>query len=181
VFVPLAALCSFVGLLRGLVGMSVGGIAVSLLGGLLTLCGFITSPSLGLLAGYALIDSAKSTPSSRDALAADRGMPAPIEVVNASAVPAPPKATQQAAAAAPPSTAAVAAVRTATTDASKQEGAAGNETQADADKAALIIKSKLMMRGKIRSKTSYFEKSFNLEPLAELQWRAEFSAPNGDF
>jgi len=49
VFVPLAALCSVIGLLRGLSGRSGAGIGVSLLGGFLTVMGFIFSPSLWLV------------------------------------------------------------------------------------------------------------------------------------
>jgi hypothetical protein len=49
VFVPLAALCSAIGLLRGLAGLSASGIAVSLLGGVLAIVGFVFSPSLWLL------------------------------------------------------------------------------------------------------------------------------------
>ena len=49
VFVPLAAVCSLIGLLRGLMGMSGAGIGLSVLGMVLTIVGFIFSPSLWLL------------------------------------------------------------------------------------------------------------------------------------
>lgn len=49
VFVPLAAVCSLIGLLRGLMGMSGAGIGLSVLGIVLTIVGFIFSPSLWLL------------------------------------------------------------------------------------------------------------------------------------
>ncbi len=49
VFVPLAALCSVIGLVRGLSSMSGAGIGMSVLGGLLTVAGFAFSPSLWLL------------------------------------------------------------------------------------------------------------------------------------
>ena len=48
-FVPLAAGCSLVGLLRGVAGGSGSGIGVSLLGILLTVAGFVVSPSLWVL------------------------------------------------------------------------------------------------------------------------------------
>jgi uncharacterized protein YecT (DUF1311 family) len=51
VFVPLAALCTVVGLLRGLARLSPPGIGVSLLSGILTVWGFIFSPSLWLFVG----------------------------------------------------------------------------------------------------------------------------------
>ncbi len=57
VFVPLAALCSVIGLLRGVVGLNASGIGVSLLGGVLTMVGFIVSPSLWLLAGGLFVAS----------------------------------------------------------------------------------------------------------------------------
>ncbi len=57
VFVPLAALCSVIGLLRGLTGLSVSGIAVSLLGGVLTIIGFVVSPSLWLILSGLLVAS----------------------------------------------------------------------------------------------------------------------------
>jgi apolipoprotein N-acyltransferase len=49
IFVPLAAVCSLIGLLRGVAGMSPAGIGTSLLGGVLTIVGFAVSPSLWLL------------------------------------------------------------------------------------------------------------------------------------
>jgi hypothetical protein len=62
VFVPLAAFCSPVGLLRGLAGLSGSGIAVSLLAGVLTIMGFVFSPSLWLLAGGLLVASQAQEP-----------------------------------------------------------------------------------------------------------------------
>jgi hypothetical protein len=62
VFVPLAALCSVIGLLRGLAGLSGAGIAVSLLGGVLTILGFVFSPGLWLLAGGLLVASQAQEP-----------------------------------------------------------------------------------------------------------------------
>jgi TPR repeat protein len=62
VFVPLAALCSAIGLLRGLAGLSGSGIAVSLLGGVLTILGFVFSPSLWFLAGGLLVASQAQEP-----------------------------------------------------------------------------------------------------------------------
>ncbi len=49
VFVPLAALCSVIGFVRGITGRSGAGIGVSILGGVLTIAGFVLSPSLWLL------------------------------------------------------------------------------------------------------------------------------------
>jgi hypothetical protein len=49
VFVPLAALCSAIGLVRGVSGGSSAGIGVSLLGVLLTIAGVMFSPSLWVL------------------------------------------------------------------------------------------------------------------------------------
>lgn len=67
-FVPLAALCAIVGLLRGIVGGSAAGIGTSLLAGILAAIGFATSPSLWLLTagliGAALPDQ-PSTPAHR--------------------------------------------------------------------------------------------------------------------
>jgi hypothetical protein len=57
VFVPLAALCSVIGLVRGLSGTNAPGIGMSLLGCALTVAGFMTSPSLWLLSGMALVSS----------------------------------------------------------------------------------------------------------------------------
>ena len=48
-FVPLAALCSIVGLLRGIEGRSAAGIGISLLGAILTIAAIVSSPSLWLL------------------------------------------------------------------------------------------------------------------------------------
>jgi hypothetical protein len=53
IFVPLAAVCSLVGLLRGSAGLSISGIGCSLLGAVLTAWGFVVSPSLWLLPGWA--------------------------------------------------------------------------------------------------------------------------------
>jgi hypothetical protein len=55
IFVPLAAICSFVGLLRAAGGLSLSGIGCSLLGGILTAWGFVASPSLWVLLGAGLL------------------------------------------------------------------------------------------------------------------------------
>ena len=53
VFVPLAALCTLVGLVRGVVGRSVAGIGTSLLASVITLIAVLTSPTLLLILGGA--------------------------------------------------------------------------------------------------------------------------------
>jgi hypothetical protein len=55
-FVPLAAICSLVGLLNGLSGNG-SGLATSVLGAFLTAAGFMASPSLWFLAGGLLVAS----------------------------------------------------------------------------------------------------------------------------
>ncbi len=50
VFVPLAAVCSVIGVIRGTFGRSASGIGVSVLAALLTIWGFLFSPSLWLIA-----------------------------------------------------------------------------------------------------------------------------------
>jgi hypothetical protein len=57
IFVPLAALCSLIGLLRGIGGPSLAGIATSLLGAVLTIFGFISSPTLWLFAAGLFVAS----------------------------------------------------------------------------------------------------------------------------
>jgi hypothetical protein len=57
VFVPLGALCSGAGLLRALIGRSGPGIGVSLIGGILTIAGFLFSPSFWFLFGGLLVAS----------------------------------------------------------------------------------------------------------------------------
>ena len=57
IFVPLAALCAVIGLLRGLGGRSAAGVGTSLLAGILSVIGFAVSPSLWLLAGGLLVAS----------------------------------------------------------------------------------------------------------------------------
>jgi hypothetical protein len=57
IFVPLAAVCSVIGLLLAIAGRSSSGFLVSLLGGLLTTVGFILSPILWFLAGGLLVAS----------------------------------------------------------------------------------------------------------------------------
>jgi hypothetical protein len=57
IFVPLAAICSLVGLLRGLAGSSISGIGCSLLAAVLTAWGFVVSPSLWLLVGAGILAS----------------------------------------------------------------------------------------------------------------------------
>lgn len=49
IFVPLAALCSLMGLIRGAMGGSAAGIGVSILGAILAIWGAIVSPSIWLL------------------------------------------------------------------------------------------------------------------------------------
>jgi hypothetical protein len=49
VFVPLAALCSVIGFIRGAMGRSGTGVGVSILGITLAVVGFMVSPSLWLL------------------------------------------------------------------------------------------------------------------------------------
>jgi hypothetical protein len=55
IFVPLAAICSLVGLIRGAGGLSIAGIGCSLLGGVLTVWGFVVSPSLWILLGAGIL------------------------------------------------------------------------------------------------------------------------------
>ena len=57
IFVPLAAICSLVGLLRGIAGFSISGIGCSLLAAVLTVWGFVVSPSLRLLLGAGILAS----------------------------------------------------------------------------------------------------------------------------
>ena len=49
IFVPLAALCSTVGVVRGIAGHNGGGIGISILGIVLSIAGFFVSPSLWIL------------------------------------------------------------------------------------------------------------------------------------
>ena len=60
IFVPLAILCSFLGLLRGMMHRSAAGLAASVVGLLLSAVGFCLSPSLLLLTGGLLV-AAQST------------------------------------------------------------------------------------------------------------------------
>lgn len=55
VFVPLAAICSLIGLLRGASGPSAVGIGCSLLGSVLTIWGFVVSPTLWILMGAGIL------------------------------------------------------------------------------------------------------------------------------
>jgi hypothetical protein len=55
IFVPLAALCSVIGLLLALAGRSGSGFATSAIGGVLTSIGFVFSPTLWLLIGGLLV------------------------------------------------------------------------------------------------------------------------------
>jgi hypothetical protein len=57
IFVPIAALCSLIGLIRGISGPSLAGIATSLLGAVLTIFGFISSPTLWLFAAGLFVAS----------------------------------------------------------------------------------------------------------------------------
>jgi hypothetical protein len=61
VFVPLAALCSLIGLLNGLGGNG-SGLATSALGAFLAAIGFMTSPSLWFLTGGLLLASHNPSP-----------------------------------------------------------------------------------------------------------------------
>src|SRR6266446_2083691 len=65
IFVPLAALCSLVGLLWGVFGGSASGIGTSLLGAVLCVVGFATSPSLWAITAAGILASnppPRSTP-----------------------------------------------------------------------------------------------------------------------
>ncbi|MGW8788684.1 hypothetical protein, partial [Heyndrickxia sporothermodurans] len=58
IFVPVAALCSIIGVLRGLGGGSSTGTGVSIVGGLMTIAGAAVSPTVWvLLAGGAILGS----------------------------------------------------------------------------------------------------------------------------
>jgi hypothetical protein len=75
-FVPLAALCSVIGFVRAGTYLSASGLAISLLGGFLTVVGFSVSPSLWFLAsGLSVsqpdtrpkaLETATATPRTRD-------------------------------------------------------------------------------------------------------------------
>ncbi len=97
VFVPLAAACAVVGLIRGISGNSAAGIGTSLLAGALSVFGFFTSPSLWLLAASLLVAlqlsphapptpmprAALSNPSPQSGFAPVPGSPAAIEQASA--------------------------------------------------------------------------------------------------
>jgi len=55
VFVPLAAICSLLGLIRGVAGFSISGIGCSLLASILTVWGFAFSPTLWVLVGAGIL------------------------------------------------------------------------------------------------------------------------------
>jgi hypothetical protein len=57
IFVPLAALCSAIGLLLALAGRSSSGFVTSMIGGVLTAIGFVFSPTLWLLVGGLLVSA----------------------------------------------------------------------------------------------------------------------------
>jgi hypothetical protein len=57
VFVPLAALCTLIGLLRGLVGVSASGIGTSLIAACLCVFGFVTSPTLWAITAGGILAS----------------------------------------------------------------------------------------------------------------------------
>jgi hypothetical protein len=57
IFVPLAAFCAVIGLVRGIGGGSAAGIGTSLLAGVLSAIGFVVSPSLWLLVAGLLVAS----------------------------------------------------------------------------------------------------------------------------
>ncbi len=65
IFVPLAIVCSLIGLLRGITGLSAAGIMVSVLGGVLSVVGVASSPSLLLLMGGAIVASQVDAPTER--------------------------------------------------------------------------------------------------------------------
>lgn len=67
-FVPLAGICAFVGLWRGVAGRSPEGIGTSLLGGFLGVVGFAVSPTLWLFTGALLLTHEIATASPRAAL-----------------------------------------------------------------------------------------------------------------
>jgi hypothetical protein len=75
IFVPLAAVCSLVGLLRGSAGLSISGIGCSLLGAVLTAWGFVVSPSLWLLLGVGIL--ASHQPAVEQSLAPSAGIDTP--------------------------------------------------------------------------------------------------------
>jgi hypothetical protein len=85
VFVPIAALCSLIGLVRGASGPSVTGIGISLLGGVLTVAGFVTSPALMLATGGALVAShVASAPVQQPVVQQQQQMPrAPVSTADA--------------------------------------------------------------------------------------------------
>jgi hypothetical protein len=58
-FVPIAAFCGAVGLLRGAIAFNLSGLAVSALGILLSVVGVATSPSLLLALGFVLASNSK--------------------------------------------------------------------------------------------------------------------------
>ena len=57
IFVPLAAVCSLIGMLRGVTCLSPTGLGCSLLAAALTIWGFVVSPSLWLLVGAGILAS----------------------------------------------------------------------------------------------------------------------------
>jgi hypothetical protein len=68
VFVPLAALCSVIGMLRGLVGRSISGFSISLMGAFLAFIGVLVSPSLWLVvAGLLAASQSTATPGATQA------------------------------------------------------------------------------------------------------------------
>jgi hypothetical protein len=69
IFVPLAALCSVIGMLRGLVGRSISGFSISLMGAFLAFAGVVVSPSLWLIVAGFLVASQNhlGTPSAMQA------------------------------------------------------------------------------------------------------------------
>jgi hypothetical protein len=77
IFVPLAALCSLIGLIRGISGPSLAGIATSLLGAVLTIFGFISSPTLWLFAAglFVASQSNNSTMAHLEIPAAEKATP----------------------------------------------------------------------------------------------------------
>jgi hypothetical protein len=65
VFVPLAAMCALIGLLRGVTGFSLAGIGTSLLAACLCAVGFAASPVLWAMAGGLLAANALTQPQAK--------------------------------------------------------------------------------------------------------------------
>jgi hypothetical protein len=99
VFVPLAAICSVVGVVRGMIGGSAAGIGASVLGCALTVMGFFCSPSLMLIASVGILSSVwpHLSPPAPKSIAYPQPAPAPI-VAPSRPAPVAPLTMQEAAA-----------------------------------------------------------------------------------